>query len=86
MNVSEGMTVWLKTGSPAMVAKFGNTNYTWTCSWFDKNGHVHEQEFTSRQLTDINPGKSSSDVYVTEESFPRLLAETLRKVANESKG
>lgn len=53
-----GLTVWLKTGGPAMTTKAIRPGGLWKCSWF-VGTELKEGEFHPDQLTQEDPDKDS---------------------------
>ncbi len=58
MAISNGSTVWLKSGSPQMTVKFKNSKEEYTCTWFI-GSEVKEHSFSPEQLTEEKPKSSS---------------------------
>ena len=52
--IREGSTVWLKVGSPALIAEKKLNDHQWLCIWFN-NSILKERIFFERDLTPDDP-------------------------------
>ena len=54
MKIKEGSAVWLKVGSPALIAEKKINSQQWLCIWFN-NSILKERIFYERDLTNTDP-------------------------------